>query len=138
VQCPRCHDRLTSTLVGRPPEQDQGPYRSLVSLAPDGELIVELDACGRCGGTWFDAGETLALARIKKLPGDWADEFYVLDVEAYLRLPCPRCEEKMTKVRSLTNRRIYYDVCVQCRGMWFDVKEVKLLMAELEKLTAKS
>lgn len=126
--CPRCGGRIKPTVVGQPVDKNQGPYRSLVSPTLDGQIAVELDTCAQCGGTWFDADETHTLARIKELSLSWATEYQAIDMEAYLLLSCPRCLVKMTKVRSLTNRKVYYDVCTRCRGMWFDAKELYLLL----------
>ncbi len=134
MKCPRCHDRLELEILGRPTGESLGPYRSLISLTPENQP-VRLDTCERCGGTWFDAGETLAVARLQGRADDWADGFAVLEMEDYLRLDCPRCAVAMTKVRSLSNRKIYYDVCAGCRGMWFDTHEVRLLLAAAEDMS---
>jgi len=119
---------MKPTVVGQPVDKNQGPYRSLVSPTLANQLAVELDTCPKCGGTWFDAEETPALARIKGVSLSWATEYQTIDMEAYLQLPCPCCLVKMTKVRSLTNRKIYYDICARCLGMWFDANELYMLL----------
>lgn len=54
---------------------------------------------------------------------------------------CPACREEMIV---LEYNKIELDVCVQCKGVWFDAEELELLLetlhlgvAELEFTTAK-
>jgi len=100
---------------------------------------VVIDQCGECGGIWFDfaAFERIlnreARAARKLLPETERRESK--DVET---LPCPRCEDKLIRMRGDLDRMIYY-TCLTCYGRWLDGDELKRIMdrplaAKFEKL----
>lgn len=115
---------------------------ALVPFRPDPKQPLELDACGRCGGVWFDAGE---LPRLRTLRPEslWRavelrpDAFRMKCHECHAsfdrnqktcpacgwenRLRCPSCKAKLTVVEQGGLR---LDACTTCRGVWFDNVEL--------------
>ena len=117
------------------------PMKKLEIGTDPGRLT--LDACGRCGGIWFDAGEVDRLRRL----GVRAIETHVaLTQEAYRKrcgscdasylrnadrcpackapnlLRCPSCAKLLEPARTGATK---LDVCRNCRGVWFDSVELK-------------
>jgi Zn-finger nucleic acid-binding protein len=90
---------------------------------------VELDACPRCRGSWFDADE-LRVLLLRAGTGDAE-----ADVEAALgglargtsrgRRRCPRCRRRLAEVAvpSMTPP-LEVDVCARGDGFWFDRGEL--------------
>jgi len=100
------------------------------------ELTV--DRCERCGGVWFDAGEVTRLRTLRPVT-QWRQ--IALGDDAW-RMPCHGCQALMdrnaercpacgwenavdcpTCARPMTRRLVdgwHLDVCVHCRGVWFD------------------
>jgi Zn-finger nucleic acid-binding protein len=99
LHCPR--DGTASVL-----ERDRGPKASFV-----------IDVCPRCHGAWFDRGE------ISKAAGDREIERMIV---AYAggasELTCPRCGLPMAR-RPVGD--VSLDVCLQCKGVWFDPDELE-------------
>ena len=111
-------------------------------LAPVTGQPLVLDACRRCGGVWFDAGEVAAL-RSSKPEALWArielhsDAFRMKCHRcqaAFERnkascpacgwenvLSCPACRNRLTAVE---RDGLRLDVCRRCRGVWFDNTEL--------------
>lgn len=103
---------------------------------------LQLDACERCGGMWFDAGEVVRLRQLKP-QALWAhvepkaDDYRMKchECAATLRrneekcpacgwantLACPACRKPMTRV---SQDGLVLDVCRRCRGAWFDNVEL--------------
>jgi len=103
---------------------------------------LELDACPRCGGMFFDAGEVPALRRLRP-QALWAhvearpDDFRMKCHECLATLKrndgrcpacgrenvlhCPRCSRAMNRV---SHDNLVLDVCRRCRGVWFDNTEL--------------
>jgi len=111
-------------------------------LAPVAGQALVLDACRRCGGVWFDAGEVAAL-RAAKPEALWAR--VELKPDAF-RMKCHRCQaafernkaacpacgwENVLACPACTNRLttvekdgLRLDACKRCRGVWFDNTEL--------------
>lgn len=92
---------------------------------------IEVDYCISCRGIWFDRGELELLA-----------ERLGVSTEAIMQAlrpastpekprPCPRCGKKMTK-EELT-ARVIIDHCPAGEGMWFDARELGLLLDHAAK-----
>lgn len=98
----------------------------------------EFDHCERCGGVWFDQGETARLrchrpsalwAAIRQRPrvhtiscrscdariGRYADECEACGWR--VELDCPVCDRPMVRD---TSSGVRLDGCRSCRGAWFD------------------
>jgi Zn-finger nucleic acid-binding protein len=113
MQCPSCRQLLaTQTVAG-----------------------IELDACGACGGYWFDEGEVLRLvARLKSAP-----EVPELDLKTLLRKPepapfgnartCPRCAAPMAAFNYCYDSNVILDRCERCRGVWMDGGELNRVLS---------
>jgi Zn-finger nucleic acid-binding protein len=103
----------------------------------------EFDHCGRCGGIWFDQGETAKLRRhrpaalwaaitrrprVHTLPcrscdariGRHADECRACGWR--VELDCPVCDRPMVRDRG---SGVKLDGCRTCRGAWFDNAELE-------------
>ena len=111
-------------------------------LAPVPGQPLVLDACKRCGGGWFDAGEVAALRRARP-DALWAKIALQPDAfrmkchrcqAAFERnkpncpacgwenvLSCPACRNRLTSVE---RDGLRLDACQRCRGVWFDNTEL--------------
>lgn len=90
---------------------------------------VEVDACPRCQGVWFDQSELATL-----LAGDLSAARAVARGEAdpaANRQParCPRDGTVLLRVVSARNSAVVVDYCPQCRGVWLDAGELAQLLA---------
>ncbi len=103
MECPKCH-------------------------ASEMELIVfeeiEVDRCPGCGGIWFDAGEAETLKKLKSATeidaGDALDGLEYDDIE---NVACPRGHGTMMTVVNPDMLHIYFEICFECKGVWFDAGE---------------
>ena len=104
--CPRCETALHEVML---------------------EEIV-LDSCDKCAGIWFDFAElervlsrdTQSLRKLLPKSERQAD----MSVE---NLPCPRCEDKLVRMRASPDRMVYY-ACLTCYGRWLDGCELKRIV----------
>ena len=104
---------------------------------------MTLDACGRCGGIWFDAVE---VDRLRHLGARALEAHVTLTPEAYRKrcgncdaayprnddrcpackapneLRCPSCAKLLTPIRTGTAK---LDTCRDCQGVWVDSIELK-------------
>jgi Zn-finger nucleic acid-binding protein len=101
-KCPRCQVKLTILNV----------------------RDIELDACPKCMGIWFDSTE------LDKVIGG-AKSFEEM---AYLSQPlggkifCPNCGDKM---HYSTLKDVTIDFCKKCEGVWLDTGELSELAGHL-------
>jgi Zn-finger nucleic acid-binding protein len=85
---------------------------------------IELDACPKCMGIWFDSSELDKIIGSKKS----------FEEEAYLSKPlggnidCPSCRQKMGY---LTINNTTIDFCKTCEGIWLDAGELTELAGHL-------
>jgi hypothetical protein len=92
---------------------------------------IELDACLRCRGLWFDAGELALLAeRVGRTLS--VAEGGPLAAAATPEKPrqCPRCDKAMEKVTLGQSPRILLDRCPS-HGLWFDHGELGSLIGQM-------
>ena len=109
-----------------------------------------LDRCQRCGGIWFDEGET---ARLRSFPLEGVRQ-KVRPAESVFKMSCHGCQALMERdadqcpvcswnnvlecpvcAREMKRRRVeglQLDFCTHCRGVWFDQIE----LAEIWNLRA--
>jgi Zn-finger nucleic acid-binding protein len=108
----------------------------------EGDSVLEIDHCTRCGGAWFDAGEAERLhtypsaalwARISRRGDDVVTPCHrchaPIDRAAEKceacgwknLLDCPVCERLMIR-REFGD--VHVDVCRSCKGVWFDHSEL--------------
>jgi Zn-finger nucleic acid-binding protein len=119
-----------------------GVQMEKIVLGRPGKLLV-LDHCSRCGGVWFEKGET------QRLTWHTPNELWKLvpprshvirppchgcgtplgrdDRECPVcsranELQCPACDVKAARV---TVDGITLDVCERCKGVWFDHEELR-------------
>src|SRR5262249_25644501 len=88
-----------------------------------------LDICGRCEGTFFDAGEMLSAFGLEADPSTW-DRPETGGVTKESTLKCPRCQIVMhaQDVRH-NDKHVEVDRCGKCRGVWLDKKEIDTILA---------
>jgi Zn-finger nucleic acid-binding protein len=124
MKCPNCRDETLNPVV------------------LPGSPVIELDHCGRCGGTWFDAGEVKEVrgreqALVLELLEGSLDVWFLrcpecsaaIDADArrcgrcgwLVSLPCPRCESPLVREEA---EGLTLDYCPSCRGAWFDAHEI--------------
>lgn len=111
-------------------------------LKPVKDRALVLDACRRCGGIWFDAGEVGALRQVRPRG---LERLVSLRDTAY-RMPCHSCHGAMDRnapacpscgwrnvldcpacqkpLHRVERDRLVLDVCRACRGVWFDNHEL--------------
>lgn len=104
LPCPHCDRLLTPTLCAG----------------------VEVDRCGGCGGTWFDAMEA---EQLKAIAGSEALDA-VQEPRATSAPPagdrlCPRCRLKMTRILDMDEYDVWYEQCPRCGGLWLDAGEFR-------------
>jgi len=94
---------------------------------------VKIDRCPKCAGVWLDKGELEILQRElgKLLPPEQnfqerAREL-LTEVERAreARFKCPKCEGRLWHLR---RQGIFYEMCSQCSGIWFDAGELTMLL----------
>jgi Zn-finger nucleic acid-binding protein len=72
---------------------------------------IEVDQCGRCGGTWFDEGEFGRVRTIR--PREVELTFTPTNIPAG---PCPRCSSAVLTAGFVTPTSV--GRCPECRGIW--------------------
>lgn len=101
-----------------------GIKMSKLRLSPN----LTLDACQRCGGVWFEAGEITALrqydpavlwAVLKQRPVAAASSYHEHT------LACPVCDNHLKR-----NTKLRLDACKDCLGVWFDHASLKRVWQE--------
>ncbi|ACK66510.1 hypothetical protein PCC8801_2502 [Rippkaea orientalis PCC 8801] len=86
---------------------------------------IEVDRCCQCAGIWFDSLEAEQLKNRKG--SETIDPGYVKknSVSESLEEPinCPRCQVRMMKMLDFDQHPIWYEICLNCQGIWFDAGE---------------
>ncbi len=87
---------------------------------------VEIDACVRCGGLWFDAGE---LAKVMQgydeqlCPTGRVADGLGKRLDTTER-HCPHCRDELIEHELSPGNPIPVDVCPRCDGVWLDHDEL--------------
>ena len=111
--CPRCNAQLTKKVL------------------KDFKTSIEVDYCNNCDGSWFDNGELSILERtieptfleIRKIPKD----------EIQLKaLKCPSCNNSpyLEKADHPRDKKVVFDYCPSCKGIWLDSGELDAIQKE--------
>jgi len=116
LDCPKCLGRLEVKEIG---EMQRMP--------------VYIDQCPVCMGIWFDEGELEKILQLKiEFDDERVEEEFRLDLkDSHLDLKeakCPRCREKMERVKAPKDDRVITDYCLKCGGTWLDGGEIRVLM----------
>jgi uncharacterized protein len=111
--CPRCKTVLTRKTIR------------------DFDISVDVDYCTGCGGSWFDKGELEQLEKtieptfleIRRIP-DRKDQMEPLI--------CPSCENHqiLQKAEHPRDRKVIFDYCPTCKGIWLDSGELEAIQEE--------
>lgn len=98
------------------------------------EANIEIDACGKCGGVWLDAGEleriqeTVERDYKKAARKDLASEAIEAAKQAQRdAISCPKCSGAMTARRYGMGSAVMIDVCDAGCGIWLDKGELEAL-----------
>ena len=113
--CPRCTKVLEPTDIGQ----------------------IQLDACGGCGGMWFDDGELTTLAKT------FLEELKALDERFCDRRPewartdrpvtCPNCAVGLVSHQYRHFPGVTVDACQRCKGVWLDDGEVREICRQVRE-----
>ena len=101
----------------------------------------KVDHCENCGGLWFDKDE-LKLVRDRRdkdlswLEFDLWNDKNKIAVSGNQSVNCPKCGKSLFKVK-YGDSDIMVDVCLNCRGVWLDKKELDKIINYLEKKISK-
>lgn len=90
---------------------------------------VAVDHCGRCGGTWYDAGE---YQRIFHVLGPL--QIQAEGEDPRRSVPCPTCDGRLIEVTWPAESRLRVDTCPVCRGLWLDAGEAVGLKEHLARI----
>ena len=107
------------------------------------ERKLTLDLCRRCGGMWFEPGELHLLRSgprvdLARSPASGPHSGRCHSCMAVLRrdaescaacgvpntIDCPQCARS---TRRITHDGVTLDVCIRCRGVWFDRHELSAI-----------
>jgi hypothetical protein len=117
MHCPRCQLPLRDEQLTLD-ELPGDPYRS------PGSLTTRVQLCPECSGAWLpwdSVGQKLAGCldgeSARRLAALWRWDQQTLNVDEKLRLPCPKCQQPMDKLRNRANIMILYDGCRPCQGI---------------------
>jgi uncharacterized protein len=96
---------------------------------------IEVDYCDTCRGVWLDTGE------IEAIVGDPEAAGRILSMGAPIESPerrvrCPECGARMLKGRTGTTPPVTYDHCPAGDGVWFDHRELEIVLSHAESLGA--
>jgi Zn-finger nucleic acid-binding protein len=88
---------------------------------------IEIDRCDNCLGIWFDSLEAEELKNRQGSESIDKGDLNEKSLSDPLTEPicCPRCEVTMIKMLDLDQYPIWYEICSQCQGIWFDAGEFK-------------
>ena len=117
MDCPRCYTPLHETTVGK-------------------GLAARAQQCAKCEGHWLSQAvldEVSSHVDVK-----WREQRH-LPSEELQRAPmrCPFCgiPTVMKKVKSPRDRKVDYDICPSCHGIWLDGGELAAIR-EMSAFTA--
>jgi len=113
--CPRCTKVLERTTIGE----------------------TELDACGGCGGIWFDDGELTTLAKTLIAELEALDERFSDRRPASARADrpamCPNCAVQLVPYSYAHFPGVTVDACRRCKGVWLDDGEVREICRQIRE-----
>jgi Zn-finger nucleic acid-binding protein len=108
--------------------------RDKALLGEHKEGDARLDACGKCGGHFFDSGEMFKAFGIKADPSYW-DRPETGGTVSQSELPCAQCSVFMLKQDvKYEGFEVEIDRCGKCGGIWLDKGEAETIMKIGDKL----
>jgi len=101
-----------------------------IPINPDVVQGVHLDACGQCGGVWFDDGE-LTEVQNRGAIGEVEDTF-VPSMERWTgggaTRQCPVCHDTvMAEYNYMYSTPVRIDACPNCHGIWVQDGELRAM-----------
>ncbi len=118
MYCPRCQQTLATKTIN--------DYKS----------PIELDCCPDCGGLWFDKDELAQIDAIIK-PRLFEIRHIPQKTEQLKSLHCPSCNNspRLEKGIHPRDRKVIFDYCPYCKGIWLDKGELEAIQQENWLLT---
>ncbi|MCK5799929.1 MAG: rhomboid family intramembrane serine protease [Deltaproteobacteria bacterium] len=101
------------------------PLCSMTLLEPVSLEGIEVDACPRCGGLYFDAGELAQV--VERSVGSLSDQNALGSARVASEMACPGCSSPLM-VHSFEGEEgnaFDVDVCHACQGIWLDRGELR-------------
>lgn len=126
MDCPRCRKVYGG--------DDASPYRGSGTIEAGVELIpekhpsgVEIHRCTRCGGAFvpsYDDVWKIHSKGAKRSAAEIAKRGYAA---AGKKIRCVACGGETTSREWSFGTLVFVDVCIECRGVWFDGGELEAL-----------
>lgn len=89
---------------------------------------VEVDHCPSCKGVWLDQGELELLLETREDKTKILSSFQTCTKQNFKTRKCPICLKKMEQVICGSNSKLYLDRCSKNHGLWFDLRELDLIL----------
>jgi hypothetical protein len=83
---------------------------------------IEIDYCSSCGGIWLDSGELELI-----IGKEWPPFEIATDIKEKM-IRCPKCFDKMAKVRLDPRKSLIIDKCGNGHGIWLDKGELETVI----------
>ena len=113
MNCPRCF----SPLVRKP--------------VRDFEVVYFVDHCEKCGGSWFHNDQLSAIE--KTIEPTFIEIRNIPPAEEQVKtLSCPSCGpgNALQKAEHPRDRKVIFDYCPSCKGIWLDSGELEAIQKE--------
>lgn len=91
---------------------------------------IEIDRCTGCGGLWFDMLEADNLRKLEDSEQIDTSPRRPKEVDAVRKIACPRCKSTMIQMVDKIHRKLRYEGCPTCHGVFFDAGEFRQFKAE--------
>ena len=82
---------------------------------------IEVDACDKCNGMYFEKGEMGAYLKFSKDVPNYKD----LLKNAPVGVTCPECSAQMKELKYIPGKDLLVDYCETCGGVWLDGGEIQ-------------
>jgi len=113
MNCPRCQHTLETEQFN------------------DCNILLELDNCPACGGTWFDKDELSQVDHI--IEPTFLEIRHIPNIkEQFETLKCPSCNNnpRLQKAVHPRDNKVVIDYCPYCKGIWLDKGELEAIQTE--------
>lgn len=98
---------------------------------------VQIDACAKCAGIFFDEGEVNRIKARGLAALDALEDAVVpsetVEIDPDNCRKCPSCGTGMDKFRYMYNSDLFLDECEKCGGVWVQDGELHRMRQVLEK-----
>lgn len=94
---------------------------------------IEIDICRFCGGLWLDCSELGQFVMEGKIPKKLYNTYAIDDSRKAIgegSRNCPRCSDTL---KVINHRGVNLDYCYGCGGIWFDRRELAVILKSYAK-----